>query len=485
MAAALVATLATLPAVEALSFRSLLEHGTKSHRDKTYFMYPKREFLCMEGQEQYLKDVLARFKNSNMAYAWNSTGIKEGKCIDHEFEKDPNPIECFPNLTVWLPKDQKTRESMDSVGLDFVKQYRAAHPDSPEEPDVKCMTEDTNKAMEKIKAQQMSYISPKRDFLCLEGEQSYLKQVLVRFQDSNMNPAWKNTLVKEGTCADHGFEKDPSPIRCFPNSSVWLPKDPDTLSKMDQIGMEFVADYRKNHPDAPELPNVKCMTKAASMSFIRPKRNFMCIEGADKYLAQVLVHFKDSNMAPAWNDTKIQEGTCGDQGFERDPNPIGCFPRATVWIPKDAQAQQNSASLSARFIQQYRRAHPEAPEVSNVKCMTDDSAQLSGTFMIRPARDWLCIEGNYDDLNVVLEHLKESNMLHAWKNSTIKKGQCSLNGFEKDPNPVQCFPKSSMWLPKNPDLRKNLYNIGMDFVKQYRAEHKNAEDFPNMHCIPS
>merc|ERR1719464_2249312 len=124
------------------------------------------------------------------------------------------------------------------------------------------MTEETNKVAEKSNAQQMSYISPMRDFLCLEGEKSYLKQVLSRFQDSNMNPAWKNTLVKEGTCADQGFEKDPSPIRCFPNSSVWLPKDPDTLSKMDQIGMEFVADYRKDHPDTPELPNVRCMTKA-------------------------------------------------------------------------------------------------------------------------------------------------------------------------------------------------------------------------------
>merc|ERR1719401_1130684 len=107
------------------------------------YIIPKGDIMCMEGDTEYMKDVLARLtaETCNMRLGWVDTTIKPGKCTDAGYFI-PSPEVCFPKATLFFDGKPDHMKKIQGMDMEFVQMFKAAHPELPAErfavPQVEC-----------------------------------------------------------------------------------------------------------------------------------------------------------------------------------------------------------------------------------------------------------------------------------------------------------------------------------------------------------
>ena len=120
-------------------------------------MYPKgnrhlKPPYCMQGETEYMKDVLSRLQNSSEQLGWVDTEILPGVCSpgDTDYQKSEHccrPHHCFVEATYWLSKNPPDWDGdiylarVKSSSEDYIELWSRMHPNAPPEtipPPVEC-----------------------------------------------------------------------------------------------------------------------------------------------------------------------------------------------------------------------------------------------------------------------------------------------------------------------------------------------------------
>mmetsp|Transcript_9594 Transcript_9594/g.22014 ORF Transcript_9594/g.22014 Transcript_9594/m.22014 type:complete len:151 (+) Transcript_9594:72-524(+) len=94
------------------------------------YIIPKGETVCMQGPEDYMKDVLERLVQSNMQLGWVDSTVTLGHCTDLGYVHS-NPEGCFPEATLFFDDVEEHTSHIASMDMEFVRMYEEAHPEMP------------------------------------------------------------------------------------------------------------------------------------------------------------------------------------------------------------------------------------------------------------------------------------------------------------------------------------------------------------------
>ena len=116
-----------------------------------------------------------------------------------------------------------------------------------------------------------SWIKDKGDMICFEGETDYVKDVLRRLLESNLQTGFQDAIVTKGQCDDHnaGFpKKAPSSfgasfnklvrwqeemLECFPGLLLrydrCIPSCHAYIKNLDKLQIDYMAEFNELHPD--------------------------------------------------------------------------------------------------------------------------------------------------------------------------------------------------------------------------------------------
>eukprot|EP00420_Gonyaulax_spinifera_P027957 CAMPEP_0197893968 /NCGR_PEP_ID=MMETSP1439-20131203/33962_1 /TAXON_ID=66791 /ORGANISM="Gonyaulax spinifera, Strain CCMP409" /LENGTH=147 /DNA_ID=CAMNT_0043514275 /DNA_START=55 /DNA_END=498 /DNA_ORIENTATION=+ len=124
MVAALRACAALCLLVAPVSAASLRGEGTRLRRkgEKTGYIMPKGEIVCMEGPMDYMEKVLVQLRASPMMTGWQpeTTRVIEGECRDRGYWS-ASAEKCFPKATLWSdrkPEHMSLASKMDKMFID-------------------------------------------------------------------------------------------------------------------------------------------------------------------------------------------------------------------------------------------------------------------------------------------------------------------------------------------------------------------------------
>jgi len=78
-----------------------------------------------------------------------------------------------------------------------------------------------------------AFFMPDNGMCCVQGPLDYLKAKVEKLKVSPLGDGYKNTVAKQGKCADQGYNSGPAPEKCFPQAQLFMSttKPLDVLSE--------------------------------------------------------------------------------------------------------------------------------------------------------------------------------------------------------------------------------------------------------------
>ena len=117
-----------------------------------------------------------------------------------------------------------------------------------------------------------SWITDREETICFQGETDYVKDVLRRLVESNLQIGYQDSKVMPGECnttaagftkqAPWGLDEDGDNYwkkkwmqKCFPGLFLWLDGNPENkdwkfyMQVVDYMNINYIAEYNELHPD--------------------------------------------------------------------------------------------------------------------------------------------------------------------------------------------------------------------------------------------